>query len=436
MSLAVLDAAAIDVLLSRVGDTNLVAKGAVFVLGFDAIRERSGGRWAMRQDSVREFIERQFQKYFPPTDHLMRLDDVNFLVVQPSESGFGAQTRALKLLGEVLKFFLGAGAGRDVKLSRVTRIGPEGVETTQVEVSEADLSRLETLDWNALSSAGGGTEAATHARGGSFEAAGPVLSTIETDRKDNGTALRGDGDYEAMFRIEPIWSIKQRAVVSYRLRPSIFELQGDQMVAAETANITARDLVRLDLIVLAESARVFHDNGADTRFVLHVPIHHASLGTAASRQLVLAALERLQPVASSSIVVVLTGLESGAPNSQIVALTSALARRCRAVLALAPDLDCRVDRWRDAGLAGVVVDLNVLDKANERASIKRMTEFAARFKGVAPALLAYAVPNTAVLLAAWSVGFTHVGGELIEKYSDGLLQPLRLNPIDLYRDKL
>jgi hypothetical protein len=224
-------------------------------------------------------------------------------------------------------------------------------------------------------------------------------------------------------------------VVSYLLRPLIFELQAGRLVDADLVNASPGDLMKLDLLVLAEAQRLFQEQGSDKRFALHVPIHHASLAMATARQTVLAMLERLQPLASSSVVVVLAGLESGAPHSRIVALTSALAGRCRAVVALAPDLDCRIERWRDARLSGVAIDLGVLADSSERLSIRRMSEFASRLKGVAPALMAYSAPNTAVLLAAWSAGFTHIGGELIDRFSEGMLQPLRLNPIDLYREK-
>jgi hypothetical protein len=433
MSLAVLDVAGLDALIGRFGDAELVGKGGLLVLGFEAIRDRSGGRWAIRQESVREFIERQFQKYFLPSDQLVRLDDVNFLVIQPSESGFGAQARALKLFSEVLRFFLGASARSDVKLSRVTRMGPDGLEITPVEVSDADLTRLATMDWDAGPPTVVDDPGAE--QGAAITTPSPAMSIVDSGKRSSGAALRGDRTYEAMFLTEPIWSIRQRAVVSYRLRPLIFELQADRLVDANLAKASPGDLTRLNLLVLAEAERLFRDKGADRRFALHIPIHQASLGASAGRQTLLATLERLQPLASSSVVVVLIGLESGAPHSRIVTLTSALAGRCRAVIALAPDLDCKIDRWRDAHLSGVAVDLNVLASSNEQLSVKRMSEFAARSQGVAPALISYSTPNTAVLLAAWSAGFTHIGGELINRYSDGLLQPLRLNPIDLYRGK-
>jgi hypothetical protein len=352
VSLAVLNAAALDDLIGQFGNATLIAKGALLVLSVESIRERSGGRWPVRQETVREFTERQFQKYFQPSDQLVRLDDVHFLVVQPLESGFGAQARALKLLGDVLVFFLGASAGRDMRLSRVTRISSDGVEVTPVEVSDADLARLATMDWG-VGSTKRDDRADLNLPAGSV---GPRMAVIDVAKVNVKAALKGDRSYEAMFVIEPIWSIRHRAVVSHLLRPLIFELQADRRVDANLANASPGDLVRLDLAVLAEATRIFREEGAGKHFALHIPIHHGSLAVATSRLTLLAALERVQPGAASSVVVVLSGLAAGAPHSQIVGLTSALANRCR-------------------------------------------------------------------------------GGEVIDRFSKGVLQPLRLNPIDLYRGK-
>lgn len=434
MSLTVLTAGDVDDLIGRFATADLISKGLAFVLGFDAIRERSGGRWAMRQDSVREFIERQFHKYFLHTDHLVRLDDVNFLVIQPFESPLGAQARALKLLTEVLQYFLGAGARQDVRLSRVTHIGPDGVESAEVDVSEADLARLAKVNWDAIRSLANASSPAHPAP--AAEQNGPLMSEIEHRSKGSGAALKGDRSYEAVFVVEPVWGIKQRAVVSYMLRPLVFEPQAHGLAVADLKNASPGDLVRLDLLALAEAQRLFDQHGGQTRFALHVPISHVSLGLAVGRQSILSMLQRMTPASSSSILVVLTGLDAGVPHSRIVELTSALAGRCRAVIALAPDLDCRTDRWREAHLSGVAVDLSLLAEFNEQVSVRRMSEFAARCEGVAPALIAYSVPSKAILLAAWAAGFTHVGGDLIDTFSEGVLQPLRLNPIDLYRDKM
>jgi hypothetical protein len=431
MTPEVLKSADAEALIERFDNADLVGGGALHVLSFDAIRDRSGRRWPMRQDSVREFIERQFHKHFLPADHLVRLDDVHFMVVQPRESSLGAQCRALKLMGEILQHFLGASARSDIRLSRVTRLGPDGVEIAPIEVSDAELADTARLDWGA--GPGGTGEPVAPDRPPPFLAPGPLTGAIDAGGVRAAPILSGDRAYEALFVVEPVWGIRQRAVVSYLLRPVVFEHGSDGLADADLAKASARDLLSLNLMVLDEARRLFRDQGPDRRFVFSVPIHHASLGATTGRLAVLSALQRLQPLASSSVIVVLTGLEPGATHSRMLELTSLLASRCRAVVALAPDLDGQVERWRDAHLSGVAIDLTALAQGTTTSSARRMSEFAARCQGVAPALIAYSAPNSAVLMMAWGAGFTHVGGDLIARCATRALRPLRLEPIDLYR---
>jgi hypothetical protein len=421
----VLKAADVKALIERFDDPDLIASGILHVLAFDAIRDRSGRRWPLRQDSVREFIERQFHKHFHPADHLVRLDDVHFMVVQPRETRAGAQGRALRLMSEILNHFLGASARSDVRLSQVARLGPDGVEVAPIDVSDADLAALARLDWAPApgreGEAGSGSRASAPpaaAVGAGVAAAPPLL---------------GDRAYEALFVVEPVWGIRQKAVVSYLLRPLVFEHMPEGLVNADLAKATSRDLLSLNLMVLDEARRLFSEQGARKRFVLYVPIHHATLGVISGRQALLSALQRMRPLATSSVVVVLTGLDPGMPHARMLELTSLLTGHCRAVVALAPGLECKIERWRDSHLSGVALDLSDLPHAATPLTAKRLSDFAARFQGVAPALIAYSAPNSAVLMMAWGAGFTHVGGDLIARCASRALQPLRLDPIDLYR---
>jgi len=429
MGFEVLEANSIQNLIEHYG-ADAFSTHDVFVLGFEAIRDRSGDRWAIRQDMVREFIERRFQKHFPVDHQLLRLDDVNFLLVQPGETGFGAKTRALKLLSEVLQYFLGASTLSDVRLSRVTRASADGLEITDEDVSATDFSRLVNEDWD-IPSPDVANNLVQRPVLANDAPTGPALRVIDNKDRRGAIGLRRDRNYEAIFLTEPIWTINQRAIVSYLLRPLIFERQDDCLVEAEANEISPGDRIGLDLVVLAEAERLFREHGPKARFALHVPISQASLSTAAGRRILRSALERLQPLASASIIFVVTGLEAGAPHSKIITITSALAGQCRGVIALAPDLDCKSDHWRGAHLSGVAVSLDGRNSSSE-LSVGRFSEFADRLAGVAPALMAYSVPNRAALIMAWSAGFTHVGGEPIQKYADDMLEPLRLNPIQLY----
>jgi hypothetical protein len=54
-------------------------------------------------------------------------------------------------------------------------------------------------------------------------------------------------------------------------------------------------------------------------------------------------------------------------------------------------------------------------------------------RSLAPALIGTMVPNSIVLMATGSAGFSHMSGDLIAQCAPLAIQPLRLDPIDLYR---
>jgi len=431
MGLLVLGADDLSKLMARLSEDGALKEGAAHVLAFDAIRDKTR-RWALRQDSVREFIERTFHRTFPASDTLVPLDDVNYLVIQPLETGYAAQGRALRFMAEVLQFFLGSSARADLRLSRVTRIGPDGVETEPVDIKDADLREAEKdkADDNPSDPQGEGGLGQSEAD--SLIDGQGLLTPIEASAKGASPAVHGDRTYDAMFVIEPIWSIRQEAVVSYHLRPLIFEYSSEGLVPADLRKATLRDLLRLDLIVLAEAEKVLGAQEAGSRIALHVPVHQAVLAMTSARHKLLGALDRMNAL-SSSLIIVLTGLEIGTPHSRLVEATSLLLNRCRAVVALAPSFDCPIDRWRDARLSGIAIELcNPLDPDGS-PSLSQIAGFAARLDRAAPALIAYSAPKTALTLAAWSAGFTHVGGDVIFKGRNEGLKPARVKAIDIYR---
>jgi hypothetical protein len=427
MGRLVLGADDLNRLMTRLGDDGSLQDGSAHVLAFDAIRDRSR-RWLVRQEAVRDFIERTFLRSFPASATLLPLDDVNFLVIQPSESGYGAQGRALRLMAEVLRFFLGVSARADLKLSRVTRIGPDGVETAPVEIGDADETSLEAMEPEARALSGSTQTIAASP----IDGQGLLTGVISHGRKGPAPLVRGDRTYDAMSVIEPIWSVRQEAVVSYLLRPLVFEKSDDGLAPADLASASLRDLLSLDLIVLSEAERVLKEQEPGGRIALHVPIHQAVLAMSNARQTLLSALNRVHALASS-VIVVLAGLEMGTPHSRLLEATSLLANRCRAVVALAPGFDCPIDRWRDAHLSGVGVDFSNRLGGEAPPTLKQITAFAARFDGVAPALIAYSAPTTAMTLAAWSAGFTHVGGDVVFKTQKEILRPARVKAVDIYR---
>ena len=93
--------------LERINNSEMLAAGAVNMIGLDAIRLKLGDRWPRKAPSVWEHIERELERTLGPTGVFLRLEDVSYLVAQPGEEGFAAQAVCLTILQDVLKFFLG-----------------------------------------------------------------------------------------------------------------------------------------------------------------------------------------------------------------------------------------------------------------------------------------------------------------------------------------
>ena len=213
----------------------------------------------------------------------------------------------------------------------------------------------------------------------------------------------------------------------------MFELANDGPIEADLREATTGDLVRLDLIVLAEAQRILGRQDASA-IVLHVPIHFRSLASANGRARILVALKSISPSASTTVIMVLKGLDGGTPQSRILEATTLLKGNCRAVVAQPDTLDLKVDRWRGAKLSGIAIDFSELGKNVGTVPSESLCRFAEHLQGATPALIAYSVSNSAEILAAWAAGFTHVGGDCIPlEGSASRLASYRVSPTDIYR---
>ena len=217
MSLPLLSTSDLHHLMDRFDQSELVDSGSAFVLTLDAIRDRSGGRWDLRRDIVREFAERQFLKFFGDEDALVPLDEVNFLLVQSGQTEFSAQSRALKLLRTILEYFLGACESADVRISQVGGIGADGLLLKPIEFSDAQLAQIQGIDWAERDR---GTTLVTNAAAAGLASASMLASAADAAEKAPQPALVGDRAYNALFLTEPVWGVQQKAVVSSPFTPT------------------------------------------------------------------------------------------------------------------------------------------------------------------------------------------------------------------------
>jgi hypothetical protein len=230
-------------------------------------------------------------------------------------------------------------------------------------------------------------------------------------------AIDGDRAYRLALLSDPIWNIRKRSLVSYRLRPLVFEEADGLVLPAELETATVRDLVAIDLLVIDEAVAMIEANAARARFALHLPLRLTSLGSSAGRQAMLARLRALDDRVRGVIAFRLEGLEDGTPHGRLGEAVSMLKPHCMAVIGAAPSLGANIGYWAGAGLQGLSVDLSDYAFRAGDQTARELFRFAANLRGLAPAMIADGIGDKATLSVSAAAGFTHVSGEAT---ADGL----------------
>lgn len=377
-----------------------IAAGCVTVISVEAIRDRSGERWARKRDQVAAFVERTFARLSQPSDLLVSVNDVEFVAVQPGAPRFAGLGVSAKTLTETLVFFLGAAAREDVRLFQVTSFadGALGVEPVSATLA---MQAGEGLDQDDASR--------PPPEPGACEAAAPVLTRLDwsTPRR---WWLSSPADLMLDLAIapEPVWNIGAQVVASYRLRPSIWLCSGPDAPRALTCSeLPAQRAAEVAMNALSYAAELLGDQGAQV--ALHAPIPLHALTFSASRYRLLKALRELPESVRRFLVLEIIDVAGGFPPSRLSEVVSMVAVHCRAVLTRAPAETTDIRAWRGCGLSGVALDCGALDPADREAHA-RLALFAKRAAEGSLACIGYGLPTRSLSLAAWAGGFTHLGG--------------------------
>jgi len=163
---------------------------------------------------------------------------------------------------------------------------------------------------------------------------------------------------------------------------------------------------------------------------LHLPVPLSAMRYSSARFRFLQALKSLAPEVRRFLLLELTELPEGLPQSAMTELVTALAPYGRAVLARSENPSADVLGWRGCGLSGVSLDCHGLDPG-DRTVQARLAAFAKQVSAIAPACVAYRLPTRCVMLSAWGAGFTHLSGPGVLAQE---IEPrgVRLSPIELY----
>ena len=212
-------------MLRHAGADEAAQRGQVQLVSVAAIRETVGDRWTRHQPLVEDFVTRAFTRNASEDDLIVRVNDTDFLLIQPSRTPMGALSRSSVLLRETLTFFLGAAEAENIHISLVDRIGDDGLDATRVTGDQLEAAAAERTGDLAQSRDG----SAPWER---FGVARPPRKMIAVKRP-------GQSDIQAMFYLDPVWHVAREAVVSFVVRTvAVQHLANGQVEPVDIGGLT------------------------------------------------------------------------------------------------------------------------------------------------------------------------------------------------------
>ena len=387
MTLTRISAVHASAVLERLAGSDRLERGAVYIISVEAIRDRSGDRWPKKRDDVWGYLGRKLNEYLSYQDVHHRLNDTDVLVCMTTEDGVAAQAVGMKVLEDVLEFFLGAAERKDIRIKAVTRIDgdellcadldPEIIATAREKEAEAPYQRQVS------------PEAERARNPHSFVAS-------------NGQRLQID------FALEHVVSLRHGVTAVLRVEPTVsFSATGETIVARRFHRLSDEDIIAIDRATLAFGG-LFVPEDAKTQPPVIIPASFRTLGARKGRNSLIAidgvTPERIRQGAMIEFV----DIDRGTPSGRLVEVVSLVGRLTRGVLARLQPVGNALDPVQGARFNGLTLDFADLGLPDARLEAF-MRAMAHQMRGKAPALIAQGLGERLHFEMADDAGFTHAG---------------------------
>lgn len=396
------------------------AGGSVNIVDVSAIRDHSPSSWPRRQQQVADYIMRSFRRRARDSDIILQLDEVRFILAQPGAPRAIAIACCGNVARETLGYFLGSNAPADVQVLLVSGMTGGAVQAAAIDQAE-------------LTAAISGAEAGEESRSTALD--GPKWEAMENQLSPpKSVCVEISPKTEAALRLDPIWSIRQNAVVSFLVVADIMrEEDGRPPCFVRLSELEPKTALTLAVEMLDYAMAAIAAGAANgQRFGIHLPIGIAALTTSRERLALARRLQAIDPADRALLVLELAECASGMPQSRLIDLVSAARPFCRAVVArveggLMPPRD-----WRSTGLSGLAVAMDIADSVTELTMMERFKVFAQAAAGQRTLIVAHGLRRRGLVLSAWSEGFTHVSGQVISDESTAGTRAIRLTGVDIF----
>jgi hypothetical protein len=371
--------------LERLAGSDRVERGAVFVISVEAIRDRSGDRWPKRRDDVWGYLARKLNEYLSYQDVHQRISETDVLVAMTTEDGIAAQAVGMKVLEDVLEFFLGAAEPADIRIRTVSKI--EGDELTVADVDPAEIAVARDTQ-------------------GSAPYRRQVSAERERERNPISFVASNGQRLQVDFALEHIVSLSHKVTAVLRVEPTVtFVATGEAIPARRFGRLSDEDIQAIDRATLNFGA-LFLPQDARSQPPLIIPASFRTMGGRKGRQH-LVTIDGVTPErVREGLMLEFVDIDRGTPTGRMVEVVSLVGRVTRGVLArLQPSRDA-LDPVQGARFNGLTLDF-----ADVALPVSRVEDFmramAHQMRGKAPALIAQGLAGFSYMDMADAAGFTH-----------------------------
>ena len=358
--------AGLEASLERFSDRTLLAAGKVNLISLEAVRHRLGGRWSLRQDQVYEFAARLIERGLGPRGLSVRVSETDFLVVQPDLGRLAAQAACLRYLREILIHFLGdahLAADGVLQVSRIAgrSLDAKPVDATRVsEMADRETAAIgaapEPRDGSAVAPAADGErDARSAAAPAGVTAAAPrgqVIDRWSPFVANDGRPLR------VSATLEPVFELRNFTRIGFRMIRRVLTTRTEEELSpAQIANLSAGDLLRVDLATIARGIdRLQRDGAGEAQLSLIVPLSYASLASLRSRTELVQPLRNAGRLVSCGVICEICGID-GVPSSALLAAVSLIRPFALLVVGrLQAPSPAAMARLKGTGLRGISLE--------------------------------------------------------------------------------
>jgi hypothetical protein len=373
--------------LERLAGSDRLERGAVYVISVEAIRERSGARWPKKRDDVWGYLGRKLNEYLSYQDIHQRISETDVLVAMTTEDGVAAQAVGMKVLEDVLEFFLGSVERMDIRIRAVSKI--EGDELTVADLDPAVIATARET-----------------------QATAPFRRQVSSERErernpisfvaDNGQRLRVD------FALEHVVSLSHKVTAVLRVEPMVsFSATGEIIPTRKFARLSDADILAIDRATLAFGA-LFMPMDARSQPPVILPASFRTMGGRRGRQELLTIEGVTAERVRQGMMLEFVDIDRGTPAGRMVEVVSLVGSLTRGVLARLQATRDALDPVQGARFNGLTLDF--ADITLPRAKLETfMRLMAHQMRGKAPALIAQGLSDFRHMDMADDAGFTHAG---------------------------